>query len=153
MTEERAPDTAAVEAQLGWDLHPTTAWILVVIATALGAVVRVAPFGGQAFPLNDGGLPYEQIRAVLAHGFAIPFDVNYNGLELPFASPPVALYVVAATSAVLSIPIPQAQALIAVAASILTIPMLYAVARQLLTSRQCSSRSSSSCSPCAAVHG
>ena len=136
MTEERAPDTAAVEAQLGWDLHPTTAWILVVIATALGAVVRVAPFGGQAFPLNDGGLPYEQIRAVLAHGFAIPFDVNYNGLELPFASPPVALYVVAATSAVLSIPIPQAQALIAVAASILTIPMLYAVARQLLTSRQ-----------------
>jgi hypothetical protein len=134
--EEVPPDTVDVEAQLGWDVHPTTALFLVVIATALGAVVRVAPFGGQAFPLNDGGLPYEMVRAVLAHGFAIPFDVNYNGLELPFASPPVGLYVVAATSGGLGIPIPQAQALVAVAASILTIPMLYVVARQLLSSRQ-----------------
>jgi hypothetical protein len=136
LLEDRPPDTADVEASLGWDVHPTTALLLVVVATALGAIVRVAPFGGQAWPLNDGGLPYEMVRAVLAHNFAIPFDVNYNGLELPFASPPVGLYVVAATSGALGIPIPQAQALVAIAASILTIPMVYVVARQLLSSRQ-----------------
>jgi len=134
--EDLPRDTATIEAQLGWDLRPSAALILVVVATALGAVVRVAPYGGRAFPLNDGGLPYELIRAVLAHGFAIPFDVNYNGLELPFASPPVALYVVAAVSAALHIDIPYAQSLVAVAASILTIPMVYVVARQLLPSRQ-----------------
>ena len=136
LAEDRAPDTATLQALLGWDLDPRTALILVVVATALGAIVRVVPFGGQAFPLNDGGLPYELVRAVLSHGFAIPFDVNYNGLELPFASPPVALYVVAATSGGLEIPIPFAQAFVAVAASILTIPMVYAVGDQLLRSRQ-----------------
>src|SRR5437660_88525 len=46
---------AEAEVRLGYDIHPRMAGFLVVVATAVGAVVRIAPFGGNPFPLNEGG--------------------------------------------------------------------------------------------------
>ena len=124
------------EVRLGYDIHPRMAAFLVVMATAVGAVVRTAPFGGNPFPLNEGGTVYELVRSLLTHGFNVPFDFNYNGLALPFASPPVPIFLIGFVAGGFNIPIPYAQPLVGVGISILTIPVVYLLARQLLESRQ-----------------
>src|SRR5258708_3747409 len=118
------PDIALVEVRLGYDISPRLAGVLVLAATAVGAVVRVAPFAGHPFPLNEGGLVYEMVRSLLAHGFNVPFDVNYNGLNLPFASPPVPIFLIGFVSGGFNIPVPYAQTLVGVAISALTVPVV-----------------------------
>lgn len=134
--ESAPPDIAVVEASLGYDIHPRMALVLLGAATAVGAIARVAPFAGHAFPLNEGGLVYELVRSLLAHGFAVPFDVNYNGLDIPFAYPPVAIFLIGFVAGGFHIPIPYAQTLVAVAASILTVPVVYLLARHIVSTRQ-----------------
>jgi len=102
----------------------------------VGAVVRVAPFAGHPFPLNEGGSVYELVRALLNHGYNVPFDFSYNGLALPFASPPVPIFLIAFVAGGFNIPIPFAQTLVAVGVSIVTVPVVYLLARQLLETRQ-----------------
>src|SRR5438132_2120726 len=98
-------DIAEAEVRLGYDIHHRMAGVLLAAATAVGAVVRVAPFAGHPFPLNEGGSVYELVRALLSHGYNVPFDFNYNGLALPFASPPVPIFLIAFVAGGFNIPI------------------------------------------------
>lgn len=84
------------------------------------------------FPINDGGLFYTTIRAIQLNGFRLPSYVVFNGLNIPFAYPPLALYLGALLSSGLRLdPIVILQwlpacVLIAVSA------VFYPVARRLL---------------------
>ena len=67
----------------------------VVFAVFLGGVVRFYPVLISNFPLNDGGLFYQMTQDVLEHNFSLPIYTSYNGNEIPFGYPPLALYLMA----------------------------------------------------------
>ena len=70
-------------------------WRAIAAITVLGALIRLIPVLGADFPLNDGGLFAEMILAIRANGFALPAETHYNAIDLPFAYPPLGLYVAA----------------------------------------------------------
>lgn len=67
----------------------------ILIATAgmlFGVWLRLLPASLSSFPLNDGGLFYVMLNALIENGFRLPHTVSYNGLAVPFAYPPLAFY-------------------------------------------------------------
>ena len=75
--------------------------------------------------MNDGGLFFAMMRAIQLNGPALPELVTYNGELIPFAYPPLALYLGAFVAGDDS-PI-AALRWLPIVASILTIPAAYAV--------------------------
>ncbi len=63
-------------------------------AALLGAVgFRLYLLVANDFPVNDGALFLEFVRASAASFPGLPTEVRYNGLVLPFAYPPLAFWV------------------------------------------------------------
>jgi len=83
VTEDEGTTTGAVRL-----------WLPVIVA--IGAVVRLMPGIGADFPVGDGGLFATMIRDIRDAGFALPAFTSYNGGDIPFAYPPLALYFAAA---------------------------------------------------------
>jgi hypothetical protein len=71
-------------------------WLL--IALALGALVRILPVITAAAAVGDGGLFVAMTNDIRSAGFALPETTSYNDLGIPFAYPPLALYIAAAVS-------------------------------------------------------
>lgn len=63
---------------------------MLALGVAAGIGIRARLVLAADFPLNDGGLFSVMIDAVRASGAALPWSVSYNGLEIPFAYPPLA---------------------------------------------------------------
>lgn len=63
------------------------------LALVVGGIVRFLPFFGTDFPLNDGGLFGIMIQDLVDNRFLLPTSTTYNGLDIPFAYPPLAFYV------------------------------------------------------------
>lgn len=70
--------------------------VIVVLAVALGALLRVPWVTEADFPLNDGGFVYAMVRDLQAASYALPDFTSYNAGDLPFAYPPLMLYAAAA---------------------------------------------------------
>lgn len=62
------------------------------VAIALGFFVRGSAVLSHDFPLNDGGLFYTMMGDLHSHGYRLPAYTSYNGGDIPFAYPPLALY-------------------------------------------------------------
>lgn len=71
----------------------------IAAVTILGCVVRVAPVVGRDFALLDGGLFTVMIEE-LSRTWWLPATTSYNGMDVPFAYPPLGLYIGAALKAV-----------------------------------------------------
>lgn len=99
----------------------------------VGSVLRLMPVLGEDFPLNDGGLFLSMARDVRASGFALPELATYNGLEIPFAYPPVGIYLLAAAES-LGLGGTDAMRIIPLIASVTTIPLVYFIGRDLTRS-------------------
>jgi hypothetical protein len=69
-----------------------------LVALALG--VRAAPVVKADFPLNDGGLFVVMSDELRANGFRMPATTSYDLSEIPFAYPPLGLYIAAAVTAI-----------------------------------------------------
>ncbi len=67
----------------------------IVVALIVAGVIRARWVLAADFPLNDGALFSVMIDALRQHRLALPPTVAYNGLELPFAYPPLAFVVAA----------------------------------------------------------
>jgi hypothetical protein len=65
-------------------------WVLAIVV--IGGLVRLAPVVGAASPAGDGGLFATMINDIRAAGFALPAYTTYNGGDIPFAYPPLGLY-------------------------------------------------------------
>lgn len=108
--------------------------LIALWAVLIGAFLYLYQPWLAGFPINDGGLFYSMIRAIQQNGFHLPFQVEYNGLSIPFAYPPLALYLGALLSNLLHLdPITILQwlpACILIAISI----VFYFLARRLLDS-------------------
>ncbi len=66
--------------------------VSVALAVVLGFLVRASAVLASDFPLNDGGLFYAMIGDLQANGYRLPDYTSYNGGDIPFAYPPLALY-------------------------------------------------------------
>jgi hypothetical protein len=106
----------------------------VVAAAAL--LVRVVPaLTSGGFPLNDGGLFYTMAGDLRANSFLIPATTSYNGGDIPFAYPPLGIYMVAVLHLALPVSLIDLFLWLPVILSLLGVGAMYFVARELLPSR------------------
>jgi hypothetical protein len=68
---------------------------LLLSITALGAYLRLMEVLSTDFPIGDGGLFYAMVEDLRAAGFRLPYVTSYNGADIPFVYPPLALYLTA----------------------------------------------------------
>lgn len=77
--------------------------LFLLAAIICGAWFRLFPVYMAGFPINDGGLFYRMTETILENGFSLPQFVEYNGLEIPFAYPPLGFYLGGIINAILGI--------------------------------------------------
>jgi hypothetical protein len=107
--------------------------IVILAGMALG--VRLAIVTTAPFPLNDGGLFFAFISDLLANCFQLPAFSTYNTASIPLAYPPLAFYLVAALSYVLSLPVLQLLQFTPALLSVASVPAFYFLAEEFLGSR------------------
>src|SRR5262245_20527908 len=73
-------------------------------------------------------------RELVAASFAMPAFTSYNADAIPFAYPPLAIYVAALTTGVLHVPLLRALQYLPLAANLLTIVAFCFLARSTLRS-------------------
>jgi hypothetical protein len=103
--------------------------------TLIGALVRVVPSAVSDFPNYDGGMFLAMIGDIRANGMGLPDFISYNGGAIPFNYPPLGFWIAAA----LPMDPLWSLRLIPLVATILTVPVFYGLARELLPSRACAS--------------
>jgi len=103
---------------------------LLLLATFLGAFVRLVPVLSTDFPINDGGLFAAFVDQVAANGMVPPDHLTYNGTDIPHAYPPAGFYLGAALTS-LGIETLDVLRFVPVTLAILTVPAWYLLAREL----------------------
>ncbi len=106
--------------------------LIAMAAVLFGGWVRLLIPQIAGFPINDGGLFYVMLRGLLANGLRLPAYVQYNGLNIPFAYPPLGFYAGAIAAILFHLdPIRVLQWLPAVVMTA-TLPAFYWLARVVL---------------------
>jgi len=65
------------------------------VAVLVGAVIRFLPLGASPYALNDGALFAHMANDLARNGFLLPEFTTYNGENIPFAYPPLGIYLTA----------------------------------------------------------
>ncbi len=104
------------------------------IATLVGLLARLAIPLAVSFPLNDGGLFYAMIRDIQQSNYALPATISYNHASIPFAYPPLALYLAAFTSSIFHLDLLTLLRVVPPIVSAAAIPVFYFLALDLLQS-------------------
>lgn len=106
--------------------------LAIVAAILLGVVVRAVHVLLQPFPLNDGGLFYVMVEDLQRARYHLPAFTSYNAAGIPFAYPPLGLYVSGLLSGGLSLDLFTIFRFLPLIVSCLTIPAFFLLARSLL---------------------
>ena len=69
--------------------------LVLVLAVVLGLGIRLYYVLSSDFPLNDGGLFYAMARDIQHAQYSLPSYTSYNTESIPFAYPPLFVYVLA----------------------------------------------------------
>jgi hypothetical protein len=109
--------------------------LLFISAIIFGAWFRLYPPWAAGFPINDGGLFHEMIIAIQHDNYRLPTYIFYNGLEIPFAYPPLALYLTAAASDLFHLPVLELIRWLPGIILILVLPAIFQTALLILGSR------------------
>ena len=109
-------------------------WTILGLALLFGIFVRFIPGPLAGLPINDGGMFAVMIRDLKANQFALPVFTSYNHAEIPFAYPPLGLYLGALFEL---LGLSEFQMLIWLPAflTIATVPLFYLLALELLGNR------------------
>ena len=107
--------------------------LLLFLALFLGAIVRFAPTLLAHSPINDGGLFYTMIDELKANSFLLPAYTAYNHLQIPFAYPPLSLYLGALLSG-LGVPTIEVLRWVPASASTISILAFWWMASKMLDS-------------------
>jgi hypothetical protein len=105
------------------------------IAVTLGFIVRAYHVLSHDFPLNDGGLFYVMVQELQRSNYQLPNFTAYNFARIPFAYPPLGLYVAGAMADLTRISLIDLFRFIPLAISTLTIAAFFLLARSLLISK------------------
>lgn len=117
------------------DTDSVAAWFGVGLALLVGGIVRILPMLGTNFPLNDGGLFGIMIQDLVDSGFLLPASTTYNGLDIPFAYPPLGFYVAGIGQQVFGLSIPETLRAVPLLFNLAAIPAVYWLASGVLRSR------------------
>jgi hypothetical protein len=109
--------------------------LILWIALLLGCMLRFIPGVMAGFPVNDGGMLLVMIRDLQSNGLILPPVTSYNFLGVPFAYPPLGMYVVALLSSRLSIPELELLRWLPPLVSTVIIPVFYWLAYRILDSK------------------
>src|SRR3990172_5138024 len=109
--------------------------LLVLFATMLGLLLRLALPLTSSFPLNDGGLFYTMIQDLQANHYALPVFTGYNSAQIPYAYPPLAFYIAGLLADVTRIPLHDLLRLLPAIVSAAAIPIFYLLAKEFLPSK------------------
>lgn len=108
---------------------------LVVFAALLpGILVRAFHVFSTDFPLNDGGMFYVMARDLQANHFVPPSTTTYNGENIPFAYPPVAIYLAALLDRITPLSLTTLFRVLPLLFSALTLVAFLQLARRVLKS-------------------
>ena len=129
--ETAAPIDLTAPATPRRRLSPAPVLLDMLAVTIAGALFRLGSLLTSPFPLHDGGLFVVMIRDIRAAGMAIPSTTSYNGGGIPFDYPPLALWLAALVPADPLTIVRFAGPL----AAVLTVPMVYLLALELLPGR------------------
>jgi hypothetical protein len=108
--------------------------LLAVLATILGGWARLFTPLIAGFPLNDGGLFQIMLLAVQKNNYRLPEFVQYNGLNIPFAYPPLGFYFGALLSQILHVNSVEILRWLPAIVTTAAIPAFYWLAKSLLDS-------------------
>lgn len=67
--------------------------LILLAALLFGTLFRFFPSWLAGFPINDGGMFYVMMKDLQVNHFLPPAYTTYNNLNIPFAYPPLALYI------------------------------------------------------------
>ena len=109
-------------------------WIFLLLFAAglFGGVLRFMPAIVTRFPLNDGGMFYDMTRELRANEYHLPAVTGYNGLDLPYAYPPLGFYLTSLLADLGRIPLLNLFLWLPPLLATLAIPAFYLLARALL---------------------
>lgn len=104
-------------------------------AVFLGLAIRLFYVVPADFPLNDGGLFYAMARDLREANYALPEFTSYNAESLPFAYPPLFIYVLALLDDLTPLSAFDVLLYLPLLINVATIPVFYVLARLLLPSK------------------
>ncbi len=104
------------------------------LAVAVALAFRLPMVARADFPVYDGGLFSVMASEIAAEGFALPRFTSYNGGDVPFAYPPLGLYVTALVARATGWPVLAVVQWLPLVVSLLAVAAFAALARRLLPS-------------------
>jgi len=108
--------------------------LLALTGIIFGIWIRLVPPLLAEFPINDGGLFFIMLQSLIQNGFALPDQIFYNGLSIPFAYPPLAFYIGGLISKAFQIPLIELVRWMPGIVTALTVIVFYDLARVMLIS-------------------
>lgn len=118
-------------------VRPLTRSILIVaVLTFVGGCVRFLPAWQSGFVYGDGGLFVLMVEELRAGRYSLPLTTAYNHLDIPFAYPPLGLYLAAALADVTGIPVLMLARWLPPLIATLTVPACYRLACTLHLDRR-----------------
>ena len=105
------------------------------VAVLVGAAIRFLPLAASPYALNDGALFAHMASDLARNGFFLPAFTGYNGERIPFAYPPLGIYLTAITSSLLGTTPASVLRWLPAVLSTLSILAMYGMAAELLRSR------------------
>jgi hypothetical protein len=107
-------------------------FLFLILIIILGGWLRFAPTLLSGEVINDGGMFYSMTQAVRKNGYALPYTITYNDLDVPFAYPPGPFYLAALLADVFRSDLIEWFRWLPAAFSTLSILAFYLLARTLL---------------------
>ena len=108
---------------------------LLAVAFVVGVVVRAGPVVAHSWPLHDGGLFYTMVGEIVGAGLRLPATTSFGGAGIPFAYPPLALWLTAAIETLTPLSRADLLRLLPLFFSLAELPAFYLLARDLLPRR------------------
>ncbi len=105
-----------------------------LFALLFGIAARLYPLLNKDFPLVDGGMFYTMIGDLQRNHFALPVFTTYNQSNIPFAYPPLALYVTGFIQSATRLPLTSLIQWLPFAVNLLILPLFFFFAKQILHS-------------------
>jgi hypothetical protein len=109
--------------------------LIIVLSILLGAFVRFSPTSLAGFAINDGGMFVVMVDDLKASKYALPVYTSYNGLNIPYAYPPLGFYFGRIAADLFGLSAPEVLRWLPAFFASLSVPAFYLLASRLMKTR------------------